>query len=635
MNANTSGDAADASPPPSFDLAVQLHHAGNLQQAEQLYRRILAEQPRHVEALHMLGLLAHQVGHHDAAIDLMRQALSLQPAYFEARCNLGNVYQHLRRWPEALACYQEALRYNPQAAGVHNNLGSLYFKQGQPDEAVRSYREVLRIAPEFIEAWGNLGAVLGSQGKLDEAVACCEQAIRLNPNYADAYGFLAVALKLQGRTDEALAAYRRALQLNPGHLEHHSNLLFALHNRSGISLAELAEAHADFERRHTAAFRSRWQPHPNTREPQRKLRLGFVSPDFTFHPVGYFAIRPLENIDRSQADVVCYSSRPLFDTMTERFRRTATLWRDVLGLSDAQLAQQIRADQIDILFDLSGHTAGNRLITFALKPAPVQISWAGYVGTTGLAAMDYVLADRYQAPPGTEPFYSERILRMPDAYICYDPPAYAPPVKPLAALSEGRVTFGSFNSQAKLAPEVIRLWARILARVPQSRMLLKYRGMGDPSVARRLAEQFRTAGVDPGRVEFSPFSPHAELLEQYNRVDIGLDPFPYSGGVTSCEALWMGVPVITCPGETFASRHALTHLSNIGLTETIAPTFQAYEDLAVGLAADLPRLAALRTRLRPQMAASPLCDGARFAHNLMNVLRDAWRRYCSPSTADG
>ncbi len=295
-------------------------------------------------------------------------------------------------------------------------------------------------------------------------------------------------------------------------------------------------------------------------------------------------------------------------------------------MSDQRLAEQIRADRIDILFDLAGHTAHNRLLVFARKPAPIQVTWAGYVGTTGLATMDYLLADRYEVPPGAERHYQERVLRMPDGYVCYDPPAYAPAVTPLPALDHGQATFACFNNPAKVTPQVVRVWATILRRLPGARLVLKFKGWNDRCVVRRFAELFAAQGIDSGRLEFLGPSPHIELLAEYGRIDLVLDPFPYSGGLTTCEALWMGVPVITWPGETIAGRHSLSHLSSVGLTETIARDVDEYVEVAVALAGDLPRLAMLRTGLRQRMAASPLCDGNRFAMNLMSLLHDVWQR---------
>ena len=354
--------------------------------------------------------------------------------------------------------------------------------------------------------------------------------------------------------------------------------------------------------------------------------MGFVSPDLGRHPVGYFLVRVLENLDKEHLETICYSDRIVKDDLTHRLQAAATQWRDVIGMSDQQLAEQIRADRIDILFDLAGHTAHNRLLVFARKPALIQVTWAGYVGTTGLKAMDYLLADRYEVPPGAERHYRERVLRMPEGYVCYDPPIYAPPVATLPALDRGQVTLGCFNNPAKITPQVIEVWAKILRRLPGARLVLKYKGWNDRGVARRFTEMFVAHGIDPGRLELLGYSPHAELLAEYNRIDLALDPFPYNGGLTTCEALWMGVPVVTCPGETFASRHSLSHLSNVGLTETIARELDEYVELAVSLAGDLPRLAALRAGLRERMAASPLCDGKRFATNLASMLHEAWEQ---------
>jgi predicted O-linked N-acetylglucosamine transferase (SPINDLY family) len=358
------------------------------------------------------------------------------------------------------------------------------------------------------------------------------------------------------------------------------------------------------------------------------LRVGLVSPDFGRHPVGFFLIRCLENLDRSQVEVVCYNDRFAEDALTARFRSAAASWRPVHGASDLQLTEQILADRIDVLFDLTGYTAYNRLLVFARKPAPIQITWAGYVGTTGMEAMDYLLADCQEIPPEAEVHYRERVLRMPDGYVCYDPPAYAPTVAPLPALAGGHVTFGSFNNPTKLNPPLLQTWARILHRVPQSRLVLKFKGMDDPALARDILGQFAAQGIDATRIECLGWSPHAASLAEYGRVDLALDPFPYSGGLTTCESLWMGVPVITCPGETFAGRHALSHLTSGGLTETIAGDLDEYVALAVKLAMDLPRLALLRAGLRTQTAQSPLCDGPRFAANWTRLLRGVWRDWC-------
>jgi protein O-GlcNAc transferase len=457
-------------------------------------------------------------------------------------------------------------------------------------------------------------------------LACYRQAVQRKPDDAESHLNLGNTLQDQGMLDEALACYRRALELKPDFAAAHSNLLLALQYCPGVTPAALAEAHAEYDRRHAASLRGALAQHENVRDRLGRLRLGFVSPDLRRHPVGYFLVRVLENLSRQRHETICYSDRFVKDGLTHRLQTAATQWRDVIGMSDQRLAEQIRADRIDILFDLAGHTAHNRLLVFARKPAPIQIAWNGYSATTGLSAMDYLLADRHVVPEGSRQYYRERVLWMPDGYLCYDPPDGAPPVGPLPSSAKGYATFGSFNNLAKITADVAAVWAKILRRVPAARLVLKYRGLGDDAVNRRYLDLFAAHGVQPQRLELLPPRPDADYLATYHQVDVALDPFPYSGCATTCEALWMGVPVITCPLETFASRHSLSHLSNVGLTEMIARDLDEYVELAVSLAGDLPRLTALRAGLRERMAASPLCDGKRFAANLASVLHDAWEQ---------
>jgi predicted O-linked N-acetylglucosamine transferase (SPINDLY family) len=395
---------------------------------------------------------------------------------------------------------------------------------------------------------------------------------------------------------------------------------------AGATPAALAEAHAEYDRQHAASLGGAAVRYESVRDRHARLRLGFVSRDLGQHPVGFFLVRVLENLDQARQETICYSDRIVKDGLTHRLHAAATQWRDVLGISDQRLAEQIRADRIDILFDLAGHTAYNRLLVFARKPAPIQITWIGYEGTTGLAVMDYLIADRHVVPQGSEPYYREQVLRMPDGYLCYDPPAAAPPVGPLPSSTKGFATFGSFNNLAKITPEVVAVWAQILRRAPNSRLVLKYQGLGDPTVKRRYLELFAMHNVEPKRLELLPSSSYTEYLATYHEVDVALDPFPFSGSATTCDALWMGVPVVTCPGATFASRHSLSHLSNVGLTETIACDLDQYVEWAVSLVTDLPRLAALRAGLRQRMAASPLCDGKRFAAHWTSMLHHVWQQ---------
>jgi predicted O-linked N-acetylglucosamine transferase (SPINDLY family) len=643
-------------------IAVAHHRAGRWELAEETYRRILAVEPEHAEAMHLWGVLAHQAGEHAVAVERIRRAIALAPAVAAYHGNLGEVYramganreavgcyeraleldagfanahnglglarESLGQVHEAMACYRRALELNPRLAESHYNLGLAWHRLGSLDEAEACHRQAVELNPGFAAAWNNLGALLAEQGRLTEAISCYHRALGQNAGDLGARVNLGNALLGQGSVDEAMACYRQVLELDGSFATGRSNLLMGMQYRPGVNLAELAAAHAEYDRRHAAALLTAWPRGEKTPDPDRTLRLGFVSPDFGEHPVGHFVIRPLENLDRQKFEVLCYSDRGVADALTRRFMATATAWRDTNRLTHEELARQIRADSIDILFDLAGHTAGNRLAVFARKPAPIQITWAGYVGTTGLCAMDYLLADRHHVPPEAEAFYCEKVLRMPNGYVCFDAPAGAPPVGRLPALAEGCVTFGCFNNPAKIGPQVMRTWGAILRRVPRSRLLLKSRPFDSEAIRRDFAARLAAAAVDLARVEIAGGASRLELLDHYNRVDVALDPFPYSGGLTTCEALWMGVPVITCPGETFAGRHTYGHLSTVGLRETIAGRLDEYVELAATLADNLPRLAAMRAGLREQVARAPLCDGAGFAQDLAALLRDAWRTWC-------
>ena len=605
------------------DAHVNLGNAqlakGNLDHAVTSYRRAIELNPNAALTHSNLGNALKDQGKLDQAVASYQCALERQPDLAEAHNNLGNALKDLGRSAEAVAFYHQAIQRKPDYAEAYNNLGNVLVEQEHLDEAILCCRRALELKPDYAAAYTNLGNALLGQGKLDESIACYRRVLELTPEDAQAYTNLANPLQVQGKWEEATNCRRKALDLRPNFAEAHSNLLLTLQYVEQITQAKLLDAHADFDRRHATGLRGTTVP--KIVDPSR-LRLGFVSADLGRHPVGYFLVGVLEQLRQQQVETVCYSDRIVKDDLTRRIQSAVSEWRDVKGLGDEALADQIRSDQIDVLFDLAGHTAQNRMLVFARKPAPIQITWAGYASTTGLSAIDYILADRYEIPPDAEWGYRERVLRMPDGYICYEPPVYAPVVGPLPALNTGRMTFGCFNNPAKITSKVIDVWSAILEQSPGSRLVLQYKGWNDPGVAGRFIDELKHR-IDPDRLEFVGQTPHAECLASYNRIDLALDPFPYSGGLTTCEALWMGVPVITCPGETFASRHSLSHLSNIGLTETIANDLDQYIERAVSLANDLPRLSNLRAGLRQRMADSPLCDAKRFTIHLISLLRAA------------
>jgi protein O-GlcNAc transferase len=533
------------------------------------------------------------------------------------------------RLDEAQAICQAVLQAAPEEPEAHRLLALTVFSLGHHDQAAVMLEEAAARSDRWI-CYDNLSYVLKVVGRFEEAEAASRRALALAPEEDTVLCNLATALQALGRLEEASEYYRQALQRTARPTIHSSALLCAQY-RPDVSLEGLARAHADWNLRYGVPLAASGPTHTNTRDPHRPLRLGFVSPDFGGHPVGYFLAGLLENLDRRQWHTVCYSDRDVLDRMTERLRAASDVWHDVRRLPHEALAAQIRHEQIDILFDLAGHTSANRLLVFARKPAPIQVTWLGYVGTTGLSAIDYLLADRHQVPEGSERYYHETVLRMPEGYVCYLPPAEAPAVGPLPAATAGHVTFGSFSSPSKINAQVVALWSQVLGRVPHARLVLKYCGFDAPNTRRRLLDMFAAHQIAPDRLILEGWSPRAEALARYNQIDLALDPFPYGGGLTTCEALWMGVPVITCPQETFASRHALSHLSSVRFTETVAQTREQYVELAAAWAGDLPRLAATRARLREQVARAPLCDAPRFAADFSALLRHVWHRWCAAS----
>jgi predicted O-linked N-acetylglucosamine transferase (SPINDLY family) len=605
----------------ALQIARRHREAGRPDLARLVYLKILEARPEQPDTLHDLAILARHEGQPAEALGYLRRAIAADAGRAEFHNTLGVIELQEGRQEAAVACFRRACELRPTFPDPHNNLGFCWYRDGRLDEALTQFRRALQLDPGYAAAWVNLGLTLRAQGKLQAAAECFEYVLASQPDNMVPLLNLATTRYAQGQVDAALDCVRRAILADPYHAESHSCYLNLLQYRPGVTPEELLAEHLEYDRRHAAAWHATEPQHVAPSEAHRRLRVGFVSSNLATDAVGHFLVPTLENLDPQRCFTVCYSDTVRSDAMTGRLRAAAGLWRETATLSDEGLAEQIRTDRIDILFDLAGHTGGNRLLVFARKPAPIQITWLDYVGTTGLAAMDYLLADRYEVPPGAEQFYRERVLRMPDDYVCFDPPREAPQVGPLPALATGRVTFGCLAFPAKVNDVVVGVWARILAAVPNSRLLLKHPGMNDSATGGRLREAFAASGIAGERILLESGAPRAEFLAAYQRIDVALDTFPYNGGLTTCEALWMGVPVVTCPGRTFAGRHALSHLSNVGLRETIAANLDRYVELAVRLAGDLPYLAELRAGLRQRVAQSPLCDGRRFADNLLALLR--------------
>jgi predicted O-linked N-acetylglucosamine transferase (SPINDLY family) len=619
----------------AFDLALQHHQGGRLSEAEAIYRELLEHESFRPDALHLLGLIQLQRERPEEAVTLIRQAIALRSTEASYHGNLGVALTSLGQYDEAVVSLRHALELQPNFANAYYNLGRAFAAQRAPSDALLAYRAAIRLQPDLAVAHNNLGVILLERRHVGEAAAAFRRAIELAPAFAEAHCNLANALKDSGLIHEALAGYRRAMELEPQNSLIGSNLVHALLYSPDCRPAELAAESRAWHQRHAALWRRSWPAHPNSPDPHRPLRVGYVSADFSNHVVGRTFLPVFEAHDHTQFEIVLYSAHAPSDEAGERFRRRAAQWREVGALSDDALAATVREDRIDLLVDLSLRTAGNRLLLFARKPAPVQLSWLGYPGATGLEAMDYRVTDRFLDPPAENTQYEfEEPLRLPDAWCCYGAPSHSPGVQPPPAAQNGCITFGSCNYMAKINDRVLSTWAKILRRVENARLLL----LAPEGRRADLLAFFQRQGLDPARVEIVAPYPSSEksrdcqtieYLLRYHRIDIALDPYPYNGMTTTCDALWMGVPVVALIGETTLGRASYSLLSNVGLPELAVPTEEDYVRLAVELAGDVPQLTELRATLRERMQNSPLLDAPRFARHLEAAFRTVWQRWCA------
>lgn len=608
-------------------VARDLHQAGRRAEAEKIYHQILEQQPDHSEALHLLGMLAGQKGQLETAVELIRRAIEVAPDYANAHYNLGVALRGMGRLDEAIESYRQAVRLSPEVVQAHYDLGIALESNGQIDDAVAAYREAIRLKPDYAAAHVGLGMGLKAKGQLDAAIESYREAIRIKSDLVEAHSDLGNALKEMGELDEAIVAYRESIRIKPDYVHGHSGLCYVLHFHPAYDARMIFEEHRRWNQLHAEPLKKFIQPYNNNRDPDRRLRIGYVSPDFRGHPVGRFLLSLFAAHDAERFEVFCYSDVQRPDGITERLRTHAHQWRNLVGLGDEQACKLIRADKIDILVDLTMHMAKNRLLLFARKPAPVQVTYLAYCSTTGLDAIDYRLTDSHLDPAGmSDEFYSEKSVRLPETYWCYPLHDESPEVSPLPALDAGYVTFGCLNNFCKVTPNTLETWARLLQAVPGARLLL-YAPAG--RVREKLMRFMEERVIARDRVELVGFASPRKYFETYHRIDIGLDPFPCVGGTTTCDAIWMGVPLVTLAGQTAVGRAGVSILANLDLRELVAETPELYVQIAAGLATDLPRLAELRGGLRSRILASPLMDAPRFARGIEAAYRQMWRDWCA------
>ncbi len=652
---------------PDFDIhtrlteAVQLHQSGRLMEAEQLYDTIVFRIPNHPQAWMLKGTICYQRKDWQQAQQYLEKAIALQPQYPAAWCNLGSVYQEQGKIMDAVQAFRRAIDQQPDMAQAHANLANALSLDGQLKEAVQHYTQALKLAPDYYDAWLNLGITFREMANAGDAQTCFAKAIALSPKDATAYHKLGVLLAEIGQVNEALSHLQRAASLAPEnqdiksdmgfiHLEMgrheeamrwfsdakhaqsyfpvaESNRLFAKHFDPRESSESLFEAACAWGKAYAPS--SLQQVHPSDPKQKNKvLHIGYVSADFRQHPIGYFTESVIAAHRAQGAHVTLYANHAYDDEVSGRLRAHATQWRRIYHLSDEALFEQIRADRIDILVDLSGHTYGNRLGVFARKPAPVQVTWLGYFDTTGMEAIDYILCDRHVLPASAERWFVEKPLRLPQSYLCFTPPTYDIPVADTPCLKNGYVTFGCYSRINKLTPDVLDCWTELLARVPNSRLRLKSKSLATESIREGFLRYFRDRGITSSRIECDGASSRKSYLQAYHDIDVVLDTFPYGGGTTTAEALWMGVPVICWPQERFIGRLSASILHTIGRPEWVCSSKAHYMDTAISLTRDPQALNPIRHNLRDDLLRSPLCDAKSFTQHLESLYRQAWIRFC-------
>ncbi|MBL8216571.1 MAG: tetratricopeptide repeat protein [Bryobacterales bacterium] len=606
-------------------LGNLLQRQNRLAESEICYQEALnLEGPGYTDAMYNWANTCERMGRHRDALTLLEEVIERAPKHMEARTNLANLLRSAGYHDLALAHLEEAYRSHPTALPVLVNLSNTLLALGRPVDALPILEKAITQSPNTAALYNNRGNVLRALRRNTEALASFSDAIGREPMRAEFWTNRGTMLQILGRMEEAVASFSQAIEFNPANPIAHGAALFSIHYDPKRSTADLLAEHRAWGERHGRAL-ARTGPWRNEANPDRQLRVGFVSADFRQHPVSFFTEPLFAHHNRDAFHITAYSSCFGGDTWSARLKPLTDAWVDVPALTDVELAQRIEGDGIDVLIDLAGHTAGNRLLAFARKPAPVQISWLGYFNTTGLQAVDYLLVDPVVAPESEPAPFVEQPLRLPGCYLTYQGPDYAPE----PARTPGQpLTYGCFNTSSKITANVVALWARILTADPEARLLLRNATFDDPLAREQFRQAFEAVGLAPERLNLQGAATHPELLATYAEIDIALDPFPYNGGTTTCEALWMGVPVVTLAGDRFVSRVGATILTAAGHPDWIAHTPEQYIDCALALGRDRTRLAELRQSLRSQVRTSTLGDTEAYTRNFEHALRTVWRQWC-------
>ena len=578
-----------------IDTLANLYQSGQMAKTESFCRELLQSHPQSLIVINVLGAALKDQGKLKDAIQAFSKVIQLKPDYIEAYYNRGVVLQEL----------------------------------GQLSKAVDSYNKAIQLKPDYVQAYNNSGLALQELGQLDKALNSYEQAIQLKPDFAEAYNNRGNALKEIGQVDEAIDSYDKAIQFKPDYAVAYSNRNFALNYSSELTQTDIFQKHLEFEKQFgRKILENKLNPLFNKRRNTR-LKVGYISADFNNHSVGYFFEPLLKSHDKGSIEIYCYYNNARADDTTKRLMEESEHWRSIVGMNDKDVVNLIRKDSIDILVDLVGHTANNRLTVFTYKPAPIQVTWLGYPNTTGLSAIDYRFTDDVVDPIGrTDDLHSEKLIRLQNGFLCYQGDKLLPPNSALPCLKREHITFGSFNNLSKVTHQVVKIWSKILQSVPNSHLLLKSKQLSDAKTKSRYIEMFRHEGIPENRLELYSWLPgKEEHMELYNSIDIGLDPFPYNGTTTTCEALWMGVPVITMFGNLHAGRVGASIMTHANLENLIAMGTDEYVNMAVKYANNTDYLVKLRNELRSKILRSALCDNNAFAKNIEKAYQEMYGQY--------
>jgi predicted O-linked N-acetylglucosamine transferase (SPINDLY family) len=644
-------------------LGAAHRRSDGLEAARQAYERALALKPDYPQVLSNLGEWCIAKGRAEEALGWFDKALGCAPNFFEARLNKVAALFELARYEDAREAAEQLVADQPDRPEPYLNLGNVLVHTGKAKQGIRQYKKALELRPGYPEAHFNLATMLGSRddlvdaidylerqikergetvlhlgllaaahqatGHLTQAEELCRRIFERQPDNISALVTLGSCLSTGGDAAAAVPLYERVIELDGSQAVMGSNVLFEYNNLSQPGREAVFLRHCEWAVHFETPLLAPGNFLTHHCDPERRLRIGYVSGDFTRHPVGFLLRDILRHHDEKKFEVRCFSMVIRAEEVLQELREAADEWEDIFFLSDEEVIDIIRKAKIDILVDLSGHTAYNRLLVFARRPAPVQVEWIGYFHSTGMTSIDYFITDPHTTPPGGGQLFSETPVFMPHTRFCYVPPEYTPDVVPPPVEKSGSITFGSFNRLPKMTGEVVMAWARILHAVPESRLVVKSGALADTTVRERLTARFTKLDISHDRLDLRESSSHGEMFAQYGEIDIALDTFPFNGGMTTLEALWMGVPVITIAGNSVVSRQTFSALANIGLANELAfPNIEAYIQGAVALAKNRARLGELRKEIRPRMATSPLCQPAQFVRDLETLYRRMWEAWC-------